>query len=114
MSHRDLQKPSCSDSGTLPLEGIGMCTSHRLDRGIKQMEIIHAMILLLSTNGVFTALPLPRTVKICSRLTLLRGHEQRLIPLSVKTALHRFPDSECHPRVILPCCRPQGHKAHLA
>ena len=49
MNHRDLQKPSCSDSGTLPLEGIGMCTSHRLDRGIKQFSIffpsdIHAPV----------------------------------------------------------------------
>jgi len=39
MSHKDIRKPSCSDSDTVPLEGIRMCTSHRLDRRSKQLSI---------------------------------------------------------------------------
>jgi hypothetical protein len=45
ISHRDIRKPNCSDSDTVPLEGIRMCTSHRLHRGQVSDRMTNTLLL---------------------------------------------------------------------
>jgi hypothetical protein len=50
LNRQDQCPPSGIDSGAAPLRGIRMCTSHRLDRKIRQLSIFSTFLESLTEN----------------------------------------------------------------